>query len=768
LLDGGGADEHVKLDVDWEAFLSRHDMLWERLPTQWEEGPWFGNGLVGSILHQVEGENRFRLRVFRSDVQEHRPYEYGHSGTARSRLQIGSFYISPIGRIQGCDWRLSLWDAELRGTIRTDAGTIEIRHFVHTEDPVIVTKLVGSGGETGCTWIWEPAEPWPTRPHFPRTEAEVVEKQEFFNSPYPSKVWEPNPDPRIEKIDGVDVCVQDLYHGGEHATAWQVVRPTTGGQIHFASIGKSWPEEVQRAGRDAAEAVRGAVSEDFGAWSAQHYEWWHEYYPASFISLPDTRVETVYWTQIYKLASATRADRPMMDTAGIWQTPSKWPFVTWNLNVQLCYWLPNAANRIDLGMSLIHTIDKYRDNLIQNVRPVEWQTDSAFAGLNTGTDLDQPRDVDGRGLNTTAGNLAWAMHNCWLIYRHTMDKELLRESVFPMLRRAINFQIHLLEERDGRYHLPETISPEYPLLSPDANYELATLRWGCETLLEASRILDIDDPLIPKWRRILEKLVVYPVDDNGYMVGTGVPFDLAHRHYSHLMMVYPYYLVHVEQAGTEELIRKSLDHFYQVNLKEYLKEKSWEVFAAYTHTGLASLYAAIGDGNESLRHLGGFMDYPLVRPNGLYSEAGPVLESPLTAAQVVHDMVLQSWGDKIRVFPAVPDVWEDLVFDDLRAEGAFLVSAERKGGETRWVRLRSLAGEPCRVRPGLPGPVKAVGAREVRVDDVGGGVYRIDLRKGESVLLYSGDDVPDARVAPLEVQPGKANSYGLRREVAAP
>jgi len=38
---------------------------------------------------------------------------------------------------------------------------------------------------------------------------------------------------------------------------------------------------------------------------------------------------------------------------------------------------------------------------------------------------------------------------------------------------------------------------------------------------------------------------------------------------------------------------------------------------------------------------------------------------------------------------------------DFRTQGAFLVSAARTGGVTRFVRLRSLAGEPCRVKPGI-------------------------------------------------------------------
>mgnify|MGYP000724167846 CR=1 FL=1 len=45
----------------------------------------------------------------------------------------------------------------------------------------------------------------------------------------------------------------------------------------------------------------------------------------------------------------------------------------------------------------------------------------------------------------------------------------------------------------------------------------------------------------------------------------------------------------------------------------------------------------------------------------------------------------------------------DNVGQYLRTEGAFLVSAKRSRGQTRWVVIKSLAGEPCRVRPGFHG-----------------------------------------------------------------
>jgi hypothetical protein len=123
-----GEDEPlVKTNVDWPMFLARHDMIWERLPGNWRESPWTGNGMLGSMLW-IDGD-ALRIQAFRGDVQAHRPMTQGFSGCTRARLQIGSHYLAPVGKPAGCDLRLSYYDAEVVGTVNTERGEWKIRHF---------------------------------------------------------------------------------------------------------------------------------------------------------------------------------------------------------------------------------------------------------------------------------------------------------------------------------------------------------------------------------------------------------------------------------------------------------------------------------------------------------------------------------------------------------------------------------------------------------------------------------------------------------------
>lgn len=116
------------------------------------------------------------------------------------------------------------------------------------------------------------------------------------------------------------------------------------------------------------------------------------------------------------------------------------------------------------------------------------------------------------------------------------------------------------------------------------------------------------------------------------------------------------------------------------------------------------------------------------------------------------------------MFPALPAAWQDLTVHDFRTQGAFLLSAVRRGGATRWVRLLSEAGAPCVVRHGIAGPidVRDGRGRPLRHEDAGDGTVHIALRRGGTALLTARGDRPDLTVVP--VRPNEdAPRWGLPR-----
>jgi alpha-L-fucosidase 2 len=106
------------------------------------------------------------------------------------------------------------------------------------------------------------------------------------------------------------------------------------------------------------------------------------------------------------------------------------------------------------------------------------------------------------------------------------------------------------------------------------------------------------------------------------------------------------------------------------------------------------------------------------------------LEGNFAAAAAVHEMLLQSWGDRVRVFPAAPNSWRDAQFEDLRAEGGYTVSATRRGGETTMVTVQAADDGVLRLRNPFGDRQPQWNRRDVhRLEDD----YVVRLRRGEKL-----------------------------------
>jgi hypothetical protein len=718
-----------KAEIDWPTFMGRQDMTFDKLPGSWTEAPHFGNAMVGSMLYRAD--DTIRLQVFRADVQDHRDDTWGWTAYSRPRLQIGHFSLHPVGKLTGCKWRKDLWNAELTGTITTDRGEIRIRHFTHAEDMAIVTELTPTAGEKACSWTWHPAAARTTRGGYPTIESEIAGFARQYGSHYAGtlKLFKANPAGRLENDGGTSVWIQDLLAGGQYATAWsEQVRGDT--RTHIISIANSYPETT--AAKTAVSDIKRFLARERSGWVQVHRDWWHAYYPRSFVTIPDKSLEALYWQTIYRFGCTSRTGRSMVDTSGIWFQGGSWAYITTDWNIQSAHWPVYAANRLDQGLELVNRLHDGRDELIRAARPVEWREDSAYLPVAVAPDMRGSRDGDMRYYDLV-GNLPWTMHNLWWQYRYSMDDTMLREKIYPLLRRSINFYLHMVKEsEDGTLRLPPTYSPESGVFE-DCNFDLALFKWGCHTLLKASQRLNIAAPLIPRWNAVVKHLPDYPADEYGFMLGRDKSSSDNHQHFSNLLMIYPLHLVNIEQKGTADVLKSS---FYRARSTVGPGQRQAMVQA---HAG--PMGTAIGLGDEaldSLKHLQGDL-----YPNGLWYES-PCIESTLAAVNIIQDMLIQSWSDPakeepgpIRIFPALPSAWKDVEFRDLRAEGAFLVSAKRSGGKTEWVRIKSLAGEPCRVRPGMNGAIRIKGDREHKLGLVSPGIYEIALKKGEGVLLHA-------------------------------
>ena len=113
------------------------------------------------------------------------------------------------------------------------------------------------------------------------------------------------------------------------------------------------------------------------------------------------------------------------------------------------------------------------------------------------------------------------------------------------------------------------------------------------------------------------------------------------------------------------------------------------------------------------------------------------------------------------MFPAFPSAWKDASFYNLRAEGGFIVSAVKKDGVTKFISVKSLAGEPCTIKTDMKGSIKLVASKSVQMTQQNG-LITLTLPKGEEAIIYSGTKPASFEVTPLQLNVEDYNSWGVK------
>ena len=157
-------------------------------------------------------------------------------------------------------------------------------------------------------------------------------------------------------------------------------------------------------------------------------------------------------------------------------------------------------------------------------------------------------------------------------------------------------------------------------------------------------------------------------------------------------------------------MNKPADSSIIENSLRRIEEKGTRAWCGYSFSWMASLYARAYKADSAARQLqifaSNFCSSNSFHLNGdqkggQYSDFTYrpfTLEGNFAFAQGVHELLLQSRNGYIEVFPATPSGWHDVSFSDLRAEGAFLISAAKVDGKFSDVTIRAEKGGRLRIK----------------------------------------------------------------------
>lgn len=715
---------HIIDQIDWKTFLSRHDLVWDKTPDSYFNAPFLGNGLLGAMLYQPSG-NMLRLDIGSSEVLEHRDTD-ARSIVDNGRLPIGYFEFASNYRIKESTGRLDIYNAEARFKLEMHRGqTVDMTVKVLRDTDIIVLDYRPTAVLKGY-WVYRPSP-------------SVVPRQE----PNRGHVYL-NP-PAVQRVIGdVNVSIQKRDGGGDYVTAWKDIQLADGSRRLLITVQDDYPKDTD-LNKSVSLLNEYANENKMETAINAHRSWWNNFYTNSFVSIPHPQMESLYWGLQYKLASMMRKGAPLCDLMGPWYKETGWPGVWFNLNTQMLFSSLHVSNQQELASTLSDYIHDNELNLINSI-PEEYRHNAAGLVRCTGRDQIDPVFEWPNAEYPERSNLIYLMYYMWEHYRMTMDDTYLRNQYFPLLKRSVNFLLNVLEKDDAvKLHTPKAHSPE-AINDSDTNYDLSSLRWGCQTLLEINRRLNLNDKQQKEWKNTLNHLIPYPTDQNGFMASVHRSAPLGHRHWCHLFQIYPYYLVNVEQPENQEVIMRSLQYWGDPKIPN-----------TWTQAVISSMYSSMQQGEKALEHMNYALATKNLSANFMHSEGGsPCSETYGGLSRMLLDMLIQSWGNKIRIFPGVSGKWKQAIFHKLKAEGGFLVSANRKNGSTEWIEIESLAGEPCILQHGFNGDYKISGAKIKKIDDSS---CRIYLKKGEKAFLYTDHAKPT--ITPIIIPQGHYNYYGV-------
>jgi len=690
----------------------------------WDEALPLGNGMLGAL---VWGDGKpLRISLDRADLWDLRPVPEFHSPeyTFRRMLEwhragrtedLIRLYEAPYHRpaptkIPAGRIELTVEDEfvetalDLRqavGSVRFAGTRAEV--FVHATDPVGMIRLA-------------PAAKVSLRLVAPAFAGKVEEAAaggigagdlRQLGYPAPKELWGENWRAYAQQgAQGFHYAVYVSWRGGPDGWvgAWSVASSFEGAR----------PLELARA------RVQRALESGYAATLASHRAWWERYWAASSVRLPNPILERQWYLEQYKFGSAARRGAPPISLQAIW-TADDGKLPPWkgdyhhDLNTQLSYWPCYSANHLEEGLGYLDWLWKTRTTAFDWTRRF-----FELPGLNVPmtADLNGAQIGGWRQYTHSATTAAWLAHHFYLHWKYSADRRFLAERAYPYLRDAAVFLEAFTANRgpDGLRTFPISSSPEINDNRPEAwfdsvtNYDLALARWLFSAAAELAAELGFAEEA-ERWRRVLKELPGFALGPDGeLLIAKGYPLKESHRHFSHLMAIHPLGLIDwTDGEEARRTIRASLAQL------ERLGTDRW---TGYSFAWLANLAARARDGAKAEKALEIFSTAFTLRnsfhANGDQSGKGYskftyrpfTLEGNFAAAAGIQEMLLQSHRGVIRVFPAVPDSWRDASFTTLRAEGACLVSALRRGGRAERIEIRSERGGVCAVESPFTGRIE--------------------------------------------------------------
>lgn len=440
--------------------------------------------------------------------------------------------------------------------------------------------------------------------------------------------------------------------------------------------------------------------------------YWATYWSRSAVELADRELERWWYHNQYWLACCLREGKVAPGLFGNWSSGKIG--TAWhgdyhmNYNTQQVFWGVFSSNHVEQHFPYIDVVER----LVQMSRayardkfglPGAYFPHSAYPVPSQV--VPYPAPPWGYEICETP----WVVQSLWWHYLYTLDESILKR-VFPTLQAAAQFiAAYVKKGGDGRYHVTPTVSPENWgctvdfRLNQDCIMDLALIDFLLEAAIESSKTLKADASERKNWTEIRSNLAPYPSaaapDGEVWLDVPNAPLGWIYNIPVTLAPVFPGERVGLHSSQQElELARRTArtirleggnDIVYQPLIRARLGMLDLDWFKEEVR------YCLMPNGivQDRVRQVGGrykdSTDFDFMMRMGVWTEN-------LSLPAVLNECMLQSYSGTLHLFPNTQNLGPAR-FRNLRAAGAFLVSAEWDGKAVGSVELLSERGATARL-----------------------------------------------------------------------
>jgi alpha-L-fucosidase 2 len=498
-----------------------------------------------------------------------------------------------------------------------------------------------------------------------------------------------------------------------------------------ATVAHARDEATRMASQSVSELHRVSTSE------------WARFWSASAVQLDDPELEALWYHNQYFLACCLK---PGKVAPGLFANWSSGKIGTaWhgdyhmNYNAQQVWWGVFSSNHVEQHEPYVRLVENLMPMAEWNAR-VQFNLPGAYFPHSAYPVPSRVNPYPAPPWGYEICETPWTVQSLWWQYKYTLDETYLAR-VYPLLRAAAAFLIAYLKQGDdGKYHIIPTVSPENWgatvnfRLNKDCIIDLALTAFLLDAMIEGSTVLNRDSGERDRWKEVRRNLAPYPSGDGPF---GQVWLDVSDAPQEHVYNA-PVTLAPVfpgEQVGLglrTEFLEVARRTARTVRL-EGGNDLVWQPLAR-ARLGILDLdwfkgqvrycMTPLGVANDRCRQIGGRYhdetDFDYMMRMGVWTEN-------LALPAVINECLLQSYDGVIRLFPNTANLGKAR-FRDLRAAGAFLVSAAWNGKIVQEVSLRSEKGSRARIA----NPWRAGG---LEVHEVSSGT-RINSKELNGVLEF--------------------------------